>query len=151
MLIHVDALVMRNAIALIIAASSVLMLCGFRYQTKYSAIQLLLLGTISGLVVGATYVALPLVVGILLGPYSKESARSLIITWSVSATIGIAIISGIAGVTTLRDIGIAAPGAATYLLGVWLGSRWFQESSEKTFRNVALVTLLLLSCISLFT
>ena len=150
LLIELDPNWMRRTIAIIIILTSFIMLFGFRYKTKLGPFSLIVLGAVSGVVAGATYIALTIVVGILLGPYDKIAARGIIICWAFITAIAYAIVSSIMGTTTFGDVWIALPGAAAYLFGVWLGSRWFREASERLFRNIALSTLLLLSGATFF-
>ena len=55
--------------------------------------------------------------------------------------------SVLSGTTGVDDLITAAPGAAAYLLGTWLGSRGFHNASEKLFRRAAIGVLL---CLALF-
>jgi uncharacterized membrane protein YfcA len=89
------------------------------------------------------------VVFILLGPYDKHAGRTLIIAWSLFTVLGFALISALSGTTGVDDVIAAAPGAATYLLGTWIGSHGFRKSSEKLFRRAAISALLALSIINL--
>ena len=149
LLIELDPVWMKRAMALIIAAACVMMLIGYRYKHPMTTGWLIFLGITSGIVFGGTYIALVAVVFILLGPYDKNEGRTLIISWSFFTVLGFALISAVSGTTGLDDIGIALPGAVTYMLGVWLGSHGFRKSSEKLFRRTAITTLLLLSIVNL--
>lgn len=150
-LLEMDPVVMKKIIALIIAAVSSLMLIGIRYRTRMTAPWLIIVGLLGGFIFGGTYVALLAVAFILLGPYDKHQGRTLIISWTFFTVLGFAVISFAFGSTQLSDIAVALPGAATYLLGSWLGSRGFHLASEKLFRRLALSTLLLLSIFSLLS
>ena len=63
--------------------------------------------------------------------------------------LGFALISTISGTTGVEDVITAAPGALTYLLGAWLGSHGFHNTSEKLFRRAAIAVLLCLACFNL--
>jgi uncharacterized membrane protein YfcA len=112
---------------------------------------LILVGICSGIVFGGTYIALVAVVFILLGPYDKNAGRTLIVSWSFFTVLGFALIATVSGTTGVDDVITAAPGAATYLLGSWLGSHGFRNSSEKLFRHVAITTLLGLSVFNILS
>lgn len=86
---------------------------------------------------------------ILLGPYDKNEGRTLIVSWTFFTVVGFALISAVSGTTGVDDIVTALPGAATYMLGTWLGSHGFRKSSEKMFRRAAITTLLALSMVNL--
>ena len=148
-LMETDPAVMKRVIAIIIASVSLLMLIGVRYKHPLTPLWLIIAGFIAGFVFGGTYVALLAVAFILLGPYDKHQGRTLIISWTFFTVLGFAVISFWFGSTQISDIGVALPGAATYLLGSWLGSHGFHLASEKLFRRLALSTLLMLSLFSL--
>ena len=149
LLIELDPLWMKRAMALIISAACVMMLIGYRYKHPLTTSWLILIGGSAGLIFGGTYIALLAAVCILLGPYDKNAGRTLIISWSFFTVLGFALISTVSGTTGIDDVITAAPGAATYMLGAWIGSHGFRKSSEKLFRRAAIVTLLALSIINL--
>ena len=149
LLLVLDPLLMKRVIALIIAGACVLMLTGFRYRRPMTRTWLVMVGAVSGAIFGASYVALVAVVFILLGPYDKDQGRTLIISWAFFTVLGFALVSAASGTTGIDDVTAAAPGAATYLLGTWLGSHGFRQSSEKTFRRAAIAVLLVLAIFNL--
>jgi uncharacterized membrane protein YfcA len=149
LLLELDPQLMKRVMAVIIALACILMLAGFRYQRPMTRNWLIVSGIIAGIVFGATYIALVAVVFILLGPYNKNQGRTLIIAWAFFTMLGFAVISGISGSTGIDDIIAAAPGAITYLLGTWLGSRGFRNASEQLFRRGAIAILLCLACFNL--
>jgi hypothetical protein len=149
LLIELDPLLMKRAMALIIATASLLMLTGFRYRLPMTTSWLVFAGTCSGIVFGGSYIALVAVVFILLGPYDKQQGRTLIISWASFTVLGFALISVTSGTTGIDDVIAAAPGAASYLLGTWIGSRGFHNTSEKLFRRAAIAILLCLSAVNL--
>ena len=149
LLVELDPLWMKRAMAVIIAVACISMLIGYRYRHPMTTGWLIFLGIVAGTVFGGTYIALVAVVFILLGPYDKHQGRTLIIAWSFFAVLGFALISAFSGTTGIDDLITAAPGAATYLLGTWLGSRGFHNASEKLFRRGAIAVLLCLACFNL--
>jgi uncharacterized protein len=149
LLIELDPLWMKRAMAVIIATACMLMLWGFRYRHPMTTAWLIMVGICAGIVFGGTYIALVVVVLILLGPYDKHQGRTLIISWSFFTVLGFALISVVSGTTGANDVVTAAPGAATYLLGTWLGSHGFHNASEKLFRRGAIAVLLCLACFNL--
>jgi len=149
LLIELDPLWMKRAMALVIATACVMMLVGFRYRHPMTTQWLIFVGVCAGIVFGGSYIALVAVVFILLGPYDKHQGRTLIISWSFFAVLGFALISAFSGTTGIDDVIAAAPGAATYLLGTWMGSHGFRKSSEKVFRRAAIAVLLCLAIINL--
>jgi uncharacterized membrane protein YfcA len=151
LLLTTDPLSMRRVIAAIILATCVAMLVGYRYRRPLGAVAMGLLGIVSGVVFGATYIALVVVATVLLGPYDKHEARTLIISWTFLVALCFGAISIYSGSTTLRDLHVALPGAALYFAGAWIGSRWFRNSKEEGYRRFALLTLLLLATLGVVT
>jgi hypothetical protein len=149
LLVELDQLVMKRAMAVIIAAACVAMLAGYRYQHPMTTGWLIGIGIVSGIVFGGSYIALVAVVCILLGPYDKHAGRTLIISWSFFTVLGFALVSATSGTTGIDDVITAAPGAVTYLLGAWLGSHGFHNASENLFRRAAIAVLLCLACFNL--
>ena len=147
LLLELDPLWMKRAMAVTIAIACTLMLVGFRYRHPMTTGWLIFLGSCSGIVFGGSYIALVAVVFILLGPYDKNQGRTLIISWSFFTVLGFALISTVSGTTGIDDVITAAPGAASYMLGTWLGSKGFHNASEKLFRRGAIAVLL---CLALF-
>ena len=147
LLMELDPLWMKRSMAVIIAITCLLMLIGFRYKHPMTTAWLIFVGICAGIVFGGTYIALVAVTFILLGPYDKHQGRTLIIAWSFFTVLGFALISTLSGTTGVDDMVTAAPGAATYLLGAWLGSHGFHIASEKLFRRGAIAVLL---CLALF-
>lgn len=149
LLVELDPIWMKRAMALVIAAACLMMLIGFRYKHPMTTGWLIFGGICSGIVFGGSYIALVAVVFILLGPYDKNEGRTLIVSWTFFTVVGFALISAVSGTTGVDDIVTALPGAATYMLGTWLGSHGFRKSSEKMFRRAAITTLLALSMVNL--
>ncbi len=149
LLLELDPSVSKRAIAIIITLACVFMLVGYRYKRPMTPLALAAVGVIAGIVFGGTYIALVAVVPILLGPYDKNEGRTLIVSWAFLVTLGFAAVYAVSGTTTVEDVTTALPGAATYMLGTWLGSMGFRQSSEKVFRRAAIATLLVLSVFNL--
>ena len=148
-LLHeIDPLLMRRAIGIIIALACIMMLFGIRYKKPFGLTGMAIVGLCSGVVFGATYIALVVVTFILMGPYDKAAARTLIVAWAFLVSVWYAIISSVSGATVIGDVWIAAPGAVLYFIGVYVGSGLFQNTEEGRYRKLALVTLLVLSFIS---
>jgi uncharacterized membrane protein YfcA len=149
LLLEMDPLWMKRSMAVIIALACIFMLIGIRYRNPLSAAGLIVLGLCAGIVFGGSYIALVAAVVILLGPYNKHQGRTLIISWSTFTVLGFALLSAVSGTTGVDDIVTAAPGAATYLFGTWLGSHGFHIASEKLFRRGAIAVLLCLALVNL--
>lgn len=148
LLIELDPYILRRSIAVIIVVCALVMLFGWRYRNALKPGYLITLGLCAGTIFGATYIALVLVAGVLLGPYEKRDARGIIVAWAFFTALSYAVISGVSGTTQWQDYKVALPGAVLYLVGTWAGSHGFNASSEKLYRNIALSLLLFLSLVS---
>ena len=149
LLLELDPLWMKRAMAVVIAGACIAMLIGYRYRHPMTTGWLIFVGTLSGIVFGGSYIALVAVVFILLGPYDKHQGRALIVSWSFFTVLGFAAIAVFSGTTGIDDVVTAAPGAVTYLLGAWLGTLGFHRVSETLFRRAAISLLLLLALFNL--
>ncbi|MEM7293395.1 MAG: sulfite exporter TauE/SafE family protein [Pseudomonadota bacterium] len=149
LLVELDPTVTSRLIAAVVIVACALMLLGVRYSKPLTPLGLVALGLIAGLVFGGSFIALVMVVGVLLGPYSKDVARHLILAWTFFGTIAFVVVSILGGTLTGTVFVEALPGAASYLVGAWLGSLGFRQSSEKLFRRVAIIVLLTLSLFNL--
>jgi len=150
LLLNTDPVNMRRIIAAVILVTCLLMLIGVRYKRPLGIPVMIGLGIVSGLVFGATYIALVVVAAVLMGPYDKNAARTLIISWAFLVAAWYGVISTLSGATKWADVYIAAPGAVLYFVGVWVGSLLFSRSREDSYRRVALITLLVLAMLGFF-
>lgn len=151
LLLDTNPQVMRQIIAAIILIATVSMLLGLRYRAALGTLGLVVVGLLGGIIFGATYIALIVVAAILLGPYDRHASRALMISWSFFVSGAYAFMSFVSGAASVDDVLVALPGAAMYFIGTWFGARLFRGSAENMYRNVALVTLLILSIISFAT
>lgn len=151
LLLNIDPIDMRRIISTVILVTSLLMLWGVRYKHPLSVSAMIGLGIVSGFVFGATYIALVVVAAVLLGPYDKNTARTLIISWAFLVAAWYGVISVYSGATKWADVTIAAPGAVLYFVGVWLGSLLFNRAREEDYRRVALATLSVIAILGFLT
>lgn len=145
LLLNADADTMRQIISATLLVTSASLLLGVRYVRPMNTFVLIVLGLVAGVVLGATYIALIVVAAVLMGPYSRSDARTLIVSWGFLIGVCYAAMSIWTGTTKFQDVAVALPGALLYLGGTWLGSRWFRSSREESYRRIALVTLLALA------
>lgn len=149
LLTHTDPDVMRRLISLAILVSCVLMLTHWRYRTRLSQPYLIVIGLAGGVIVGASFIALVVVAVILMGPYDRNESRTLFVFWGFCISVWYVILSITSGQIGLHSIALAMPAAATYFLGSWVGSNWFGQSSETSYRRYALTLLAALAMIGM--
>ncbi len=145
LLLVMDSQTLARGIAITILLTSLMMLGGWRYRKRPGLAGMVLIGSFSGIIFGASYIALVTVTAILLGPWNHVEARTLIVSWAFMVQIWFAFIAVYAGTLGSGDLLIALPGAVLYLVGTWLGARMFGRAGEKQYRNAALVVLVGLS------
>ncbi len=150
LLLVLDSDILAQGIAITILLTSLMMLVGWRYRVRPGLAGMACIGAFSGIIFGASYIALVTVAAILLGPWNHHEARTLIVSWAFCVQMWFAVIAVYAGTVGIQDVLVAIPGAALYLFGTWLGSRMFGRAGESQYRNVALVLLIGLSLAGLF-
>lgn len=148
-LLVMDGDMLARAISLIILVTSVIMLSGWRYRQRPGMVAIIIIGLLSGLVFGASYIALVTVTAILLGPWDHREARNLIISWAFLVQVCFAVVTVSGGTVGMTDVGIALPGALLYLGGTWAGAHMFRGAGEGRYRKVALLILIALAVIGL--
>lgn len=148
-LTHTDPELMRKLISAAILITCVLMLTHWRYHTRLTPPYLIVLGLAGGIVIGASYIALVVVAVILLGPYSRNETRTLFLFWGFTMSVWYVVLSINSGHSGLQSVASAMPAAATYFLGSWIGSRWFGNSTETSYRRYTLMLLTALALIGL--
>ncbi|MDE0713479.1 MAG: sulfite exporter TauE/SafE family protein [Gammaproteobacteria bacterium] len=141
LLVAMDPDVLARGIAVTILLPSLMMLAGWRYRKRPGLVGMVLIGVISGVIFGASYIALVTITAVLLGPWNHVEARTLIVAWAFLVQIWFTFISVYAGTVGSSDLLIAWPAAVLYLAGTWLGSRLFGGVGEAQYRNVALIVL----------
>ncbi|MDE0095502.1 MAG: sulfite exporter TauE/SafE family protein [Gammaproteobacteria bacterium] len=141
LLVAMDPDVLARGIAVTILLTSLMMLAGWRYRKRPGLVGMVLIGVISGVIFGASYIALVTITAVLLGPWNHVEARTLIVAWAFLVQIWFTFISVYAGTVGSSDLLIAWPAAVLYLAGTWLGSRLFGGVGEAQYRNVALIVL----------
>ncbi len=145
LLVAMDPDVLARGIAVTILLTSLMMLAGWRYRKRPGLVGMVIIGVFSGVVFGASYIALVTITAVLLGPWNHVEARTLIVAWAFLVQIWFTFIAVYAGTVGSSDLLIALPAAVLYLAGTWLGSRLFGGAGEAQYRNVALIVLVGLS------
>lgn len=145
-----DPLVLRWAIAALVAAMLALLLSGFRFRGHPRPPLTVLVGLISGLFSGAAQVGGPPVVTYWLGgtvPASTVRAN-IVLFFAVTSVVGaVGYVWG--GLITGRTLLLATLIAPVYGLGTWSGSRMFGLASDQTFRRICLGMIAVATLVSL--
>ena len=148
-LTRTDPEFMQQLISAAILFTCVVMLTQWRYRTRLTWPYLVALGLTGGVIIGATYIALVVVAAILLGPYGRNETRTLFLIWGFTMSVWYVVLSAYSGQTGLQSVISALPPAVTYFLGSWIGTKWFGQSTEASYRRYTLILLTALALIGL--
>jgi len=147
----VDPLLLKKSIAMVVGVCAVLMLSGWRYRATPGLPTIGLVGIFGGTVVGATMIALPVMIFIFSAPGNAVVSRATALSWGVVTSS--VLIAGYAfrDLLGLNDLWQAALVTVAYMVGAFAGTRIFKKLSEAMFRRIVLVALLALSLIGIAT
>ena len=147
----VDPLLMKRGIALVTGLCVAVMLCNFRYKREANMAVSAVVGLLGGVIVGATFIALPIMIFIFAGPNNPTEARANAITWGLFGGAGLIVVFVWESLVDVNDLWQAALVTLFYMGGAYIGTRAFKNASEKLFRRVVLISLLCLSIIGVAT
>jgi uncharacterized membrane protein YfcA len=150
LLIRADPVQIRWAIVVLASAMLALLISGWRYRGKPTALMTFCVGAFAGVCSGAAQVGGPAVIAYWLGS-TKDAVTiraSIILYFAISTTI--AIVSYAAGgVMTMTVLKLALVVAPVYALGLFLGSRLFGIADESFFRRICYALIVVAVVVSL--
>ena len=149
LLTQTDPVVMKRAIAGVVAACVIAMLLGGRFRASPPVAVHIGVGLLAGVVFGATYIALVAVIFFFSLPASGAESRANTVFWGIVVCVVF--------IATHMALGnIAAEGlwrvillGFAYLAGAAAGARWFRRTGERGFRRAVLWLLLGLAAVGL--
>ena len=150
-LLSFDPVLVKRSIALVVGICACVMLTGWRYRHEAGLLVTGAVGALGGLVVGATFIALPVIIFLFAGPFPTARARATALTWGVCTSSVLMAFFIWTGELDLSDVRQAAFIAAAYISSAYAGSRLFRRSGERLVRRFVLSTLLGLALIGLLT
>jgi uncharacterized membrane protein YfcA len=150
LLITLDPLIARKAIAGVVTIFSLGLLAGLRYAGSPRPATSLILGSIVGVLLGATSVgAPPVILYLLSGPDPQVVTRANLTVFVTSiSVIGLVMLVTAGAVTTKLALG-AILLCIPFLAAIWLGSRVFAKMSDLGVRRLALGFMLLVGIVGL--
>ncbi len=149
-LLVVDPDPMRRAIAVAVAAFSVILLAGWRYERTPGRVLTLSMGWAGGALTGAASIGGPPVIAFLLaGPDSAATNRATLIFYFVFSQIIAVALYGAGGTITARVLWLAAVMLPAQMIGIWIGARLFPKASEAAYRRIALGVLLVIGIVTM--
>ena len=140
LLLTLDPVIARRFISGLVVIFSLGLLSGIRYSGAPRPMTSLALGSLVGVLLGATSVgAPPVILYLLSGPDSVRVTRANL-TFFVTAisVIGLAMLA-MAGATTTEFAAYAGSLAIPFMVGTWLGGLFFERISDVAVRRFALV------------
>ena len=149
LLIETDPVVMKRAVAAAVAACVVVMLLGRRFRAPPSAAVHVAVGVLAGVVLGATYIALVVMIFFFSLPASGAESRANAVFWGLAISAVLIATHVVLGNITAQDLWRAAVVGAFYLAGTAMGAWCFRRTGERGFRRVVLWLLLGLAVIGL--
>jgi uncharacterized membrane protein YfcA len=150
LLLALDPVIARKMIAGVVVIFSLLLLSGVRYSGSPRAATSLFLGSVVGVLLGATSVgAPPVILYLLSGPDSQAVTRAnLTVFVTAISVVGLAMLI-VAGAATISLGLFAAMLTAPFLLATWVGGKAYSKLSDSALRRVSLVMMLAMGAIGL--
>lgn len=150
LLLTLDPVIARKMIAGVVVVFSLVLLSGIRYSGKPRPATSLALGSIVGVLLGATSVgAPPVILYLLSGPDPQVVTRAnLTVFVTAISVVGLAMLA-IAGAATTSLAQLAAMLTAPFLLATWLGAKAFNKLSDIAVRRVSLGMMLVMGTVGL--
>lgn len=138
----VDGQTIATIIALIVLAFVAVLASGWRYAGAQRLPYSLGVGAVSGVLISSTSIGgPPFLIYMMAGQQTAQQVRANIIVFFAVLELIIPFVLWAGG---KFDWGLFIQGGfycPTYMLGAWIGSRLFRESSETLYRRIALVIL----------
>lgn len=143
LLVTLDADIARKVISGVVVVCSLALLSGFRYSGAPRPATSLALGSLMGVLLGATSVgAPPAILYLLSGPDPHDVTRAnLTVFVTVISLIGLVMLI-VARVVSLPLAASVALLSVPYLLSTWLGGKLFSRLSAAWVRRLALAFML---------
>jgi len=139
LLLTLDPLIARKAIAAVVTIFSLMLLGGLRYSGPQRPATSLVLGSIVGVLLGSTSVgAPPVILYLLSGPDSQDVTRANLTVFVTSiSVIGLCMLS-VAGAFTKELTVSAGLLCIPFVTATWLGGKLFSRMNDVGVRRLAL-------------
>lgn len=145
-LIVADPLTLRRAIAVVVIVFSLLLLRGWRYHGRQRLGTSIGLGSVSGVMVGATSVgAPPVILYLLSGPDAISTTRANLTFYLVGSALAALAMLAVQGVLDARSALLALLFVPGYLAGLMIGTKLFSRFNDVRFRQFTLLLLVTVS------
>ena len=149
LLLEMDPLVMKRAVAAAVAACVVVMLLGRRFRAPPPVAVHIAVGVLAGVVLGATYIALVVMIFFFSLPASGAESRANAVFWGLVIFAVLIATHVVLGNITAQDLWRATLVGTFYLAGTAAGAWCFRRTGERGFRRAVLWLLLGLAAVGL--
>ena len=145
-----DASILKRLIGLAAILAVGAALSGFRFKKEPPIEVSLVVATVLGWVLGATFIALPVMTYLLMMPYSAAVCRATVISYSLAIMPCLVTLMFHLGLAEFSDVLPVAAAGVTYFVMVGIGAKVFAKSSERNYRRYAQWLLLILATAIVF-
>jgi uncharacterized membrane protein YfcA len=150
LLLTLDPNIARKVISGVVVVFSLVLLFGWRYSGSPRPATSLALGSIVGVMLGATSVgAPPVILYLLSGPDPQVVTRANLTVFVTAISVGGLVMLVSAGAATGQIWLLAAILTVPFLVTTWLGGKAFNKLSDLAVRRVALGMMLVMGTIGL--
>ena len=150
LLLTLDPVIARRMISGVVVVFSLVLLSGVRYSGSPRPATSLVLGSVVGVMLGATSVgAPPVILYLLSGPDPHVVTRANLTVFVTAISVAGLVMLVVAGATTPPLWLLAAMLTAPFLVATWLGGKTFNKLSDIAVRRVALCMMLVMGTIGL--
>jgi uncharacterized protein len=149
-LVTLDPLIARKLISAVVAIFSLILLGGFRYSGPHRPFTSLMLGSVVGVLLGATSVgAPPVILYLLSGPDPQAVTRANLTVFVTAISVIGLVMLVFAGAFTASLTVSAFLLCIPYLVATWLGGKMFVRMSDLGVRRLALAFMFAMAVVGL--
>ena len=150
LLLTLDPSIARKMIGAVVIVFSSMLLLGLRYSGSPQAVTSLALGSLVGVLLGATSIgAPPVILYLLSGPDPAAVTRAhLTVFVTAISCIGVVMLAAAGAITATLAVS-AVMLSIPFLLATWLGGKFFARLSDPGVRRLALLLMLCVGITSL--
>lgn len=142
LLVSLDPAIVRDAIAVVVLVSSVILMLGWRYTGPKPLPATVSVGAISGTLMALTSLGNPPVMVYLLSGKDDAATNRANFTGyfaiTLLALIAQMMFAGLISWETIRTVAVLLP---VFMAAAWLGGRLFRKANETLYRRIALAIL----------
>lgn len=138
LLVAVDPVIMKRTICIAVVIGAALILAGWRYRGETGPAVNAAVGFGTGLIFGATGLAVTIALFLSSGHQTARQARANLIVWVFVTTIELLTLLAIRGTLGLDDIPLIAILSAVYFSGTAIGTRLYRGADEALVRRAVL-------------